>query len=92
MFVRSSTYSAMRERAVLAETQLDIMVRKWNRLVKRINLMGGESYLSRREQRRQQLSDEDIQRLLQLVHPDKHGGKQAAQEMTAKLLAMRGAR
>lgn len=37
-----------------------------------------------------QLTDSDIQRLLSLCHPDKHGGKASATEMTQKLLAMRG--
>jgi len=37
----------------------------------------------------QQLSAEDIKRLLMLCHPDKHGGKPMATEMTAKLLQLR---
>ena len=36
-----------------------------------------------------QFSDDDLRRLIQLCHPDKHDGKQMAQDMTAKLQAMR---
>lgn len=36
------------------------------------------------------LSTEDIKRLISLCHPDKHGGKPMAVEMTQKLLSLRG--
>lgn len=35
------------------------------------------------------LSLEDLQKLLSLCHPDKHGGKMSATHMTAKLLQLR---
>ena len=36
------------------------------------------------------ISEDDIKKMLLLCHPDKHGGKQIAHEVTQKLLAMRG--
>lgn len=36
------------------------------------------------------LSTGDIKRLISLCHPDKHGGKPMAVEMTQKLLSLRG--
>jgi hypothetical protein len=38
---------------------------------------------------RQQFNAEDIKRLLQLCHPDKHDGKAIATEMTQKLLKLK---
>jgi len=37
-----------------------------------------------------QFSQEDIKRLLRLCHPDRHDNSDAANEMTKKLLSMRG--
>lgn len=36
------------------------------------------------------LSPGDLKRLISLCHPDKHGGKPMAVEMTQKLLSLRG--
>lgn len=36
-----------------------------------------------------QFSKEDIKRLITLCHPDKHGGKEMAKEMTQKLIRLR---
>lgn len=37
-----------------------------------------------------QFSQDEIQKLLMLCHPDKHGGKEMAMKMTQKLLSLRG--
>lgn len=102
MFVKKSTYQAMAARAVAAEVNLIMWQRgyadllaKWNDLVNQINAKGGEDFLrrgkvpSRVPSRPSQLTLDDVHRLIQLVHPDKHGGKPAATEMTAKLLKLR---
>jgi hypothetical protein len=61
--------------------------RKWNELVNQINRKGGQRFLDGMPAA--QLSADDVRKLLMLCHPDKHGGKQMAHDMTAKLLAMR---
>jgi hypothetical protein len=53
---------------------------KWNDLVKRFNV----------QQQPQQFTQEELAKLIQLCHPDKHDGKASATEMTQKLLRMRG--
>lgn len=98
MFVLNSTYQQMFQRAIRAELVLrsvsddrDRLTDKWNALVNRINALGGENFLQRGAAARDdRFSAEDIQRLLQLCHPDKHDGKQMATDMTAKLLKMKG--
>lgn len=58
---------------------------KWNDLVERVNSKGGESFLDSAPI----LSEDDIKKLLQLCHPDKHEGKQLAVDMTHRLLELR---
>lgn len=69
------------------------LAREWNRLVEKINRKGGQSFLDHgvipKKSIGTDLSQEDIKRLLQLCHPDKHNGKPLASEMTAKLLSLR---
>jgi hypothetical protein len=96
MFVRQSTHDR-----VLFERDLEkslknnyrdmylTLVDKWNRLVVQVNRAGGESALSKNYTQESQFSQEDIRRLLQLCHPDKHDGKQSAVEMTQKLNRLR---
>lgn len=66
---------------------------EWDNLVARINAKGGERFLKHgviyAGRAPAQLTKDDIKRLLSLVHPDKHNGKQSAVEMTQKLLSMR---
>lgn len=64
---------------------------KWDTLVDRVNVKGGEDFLDRGVLPENLLSQEDVRKLLQLVHPDKHDGKQMAVEMTQKLLKMKEA-
>lgn len=67
---------------------------KWNELVKRINGLGGEDFLQNARltglETPSQFSDAELRSLLQLVHPDKHSGKQSAITMTQKINALRG--
>jgi hypothetical protein len=65
------------------------LLRKWNDLVERINQLGGESFLQGATEKHVQFTADELQRLIQLCHPDKHDGKQMATEMTAKLLKMK---
>jgi hypothetical protein len=96
MFVKKSRYDSMERRAEYAEARLrqtirehNALVEKWNALVRRVNELGGESFLRGKHQESATLAAEDLQRLIQLCHPDKHNGKLMATEMTAKLLKMR---
>lgn len=75
----------------VAQLTLQQQTRKWNQLVERINKLGGESFLQKGEAQLKatQFSQDDIRRLLQLCHPDKHGGSSLAVEMTQKLLKAR---
>jgi hypothetical protein len=60
---------------------------KWNRLVGQINAKGGLHFLNNPPPAA--LTKQDVRSLLQLCHPDKHQGRELAQEMTRKLLAMK---
>ena len=90
----SSSRQLERALGELVDTRLQLagLMRQWNRLVERVNEKGGEDFLERGvlpEDAPAVLSEDDITKLLQLCHPDKHGGKKSAQDMTAKLLGMR---
>lgn len=95
MFVRQSTYDAKCRafdsvaRLYYEEVnELAALRQKWNALVGRINKLGGESFL--KAPKPAQFTKEEIQKLILLCHPDKHDGKPMANEMTAKLLTMKG--
>jgi hypothetical protein len=103
MIVRESTYrkacaerdalkkelGEIRQVALHLKGKYEALIKDWNSLVRRINANGGESILSGSKPS-DQLSSDDIKKLLMLIHPDKHGGKPMAQEMTAKILQIRG--
>lgn len=107
MFTRTSKYKeAVRVGERLAhkldEAQITASVYKrkfydvldeYNELIRRINKLGGESFLRTGEVERdkpaQQFTDEEIKVLISLCHPDRHGGKESATRMTTKLLQMR---
>ncbi len=96
MFVRQSKYDkAKRESdeymtiAIMFKRKYDALLDEWNDLVGRVNAAGGVSGIKKRNEAQNPFSQEDIKRLLMLCHPDRHGGKQMAVEMTQKLTAMR---
>lgn len=64
------------------------LVRKWNNLVDRVNAIGGEKALSGNVNTLN-MSEDDIKRLLQLCHPDRHRNSDLSVEMTQKLLQLR---
>jgi hypothetical protein len=68
------------------------LLREWNQLVSQINKKGGEQFLSHGAvPRAEQFSKEEIAKLIQLCHPDKHDGKPMAVEITQRLLDMKRA-
>lgn len=74
--------------------QFNELQAKWNDVIERINEKGGEAFLNHGElygfaKPSKQFTDDELRSLLQLVHPDKHGGKQSAVNMTQKINQLR---
>lgn len=65
------------------------MLNKYNELVTRINEHGGEALFSQKPAQSQFTQDE-IEKLIRLCHPDKHNNSATANELTARLLKLRG--
>jgi len=99
MFVRESTYLAEVRRRRAAESslmytnrQLQTLRNEMDELVRRINAKGGEAFLrygTLQPQQQTHFTKDEVTKMLMLCHPDKHGGKQSATDMTAKLLKLR---
>jgi len=85
MFVLQSTYDRLSRQLLETKMELATTTRDWNLLIRRINKKGGEAFL----QQGNRLTDKEITKLISLCHPDKHGGKKSAVEMTQKLLKLR---
>lgn len=64
------------------------LLRDWNNLVDRVNAIGGERALSG-SANALNMGEDDIKRLLQLCHPDRHRNSDLSVEMTQKLLQLR---
>ena len=63
-------------------------------MIEKINDKGGEQFLEHgvlRPRLPAQFTAQELKELVQLCHPDKHGGKESAQRLTAKLNALREA-
>ncbi len=68
----------------------------WNNLVAWVKSVGGIKHVNHvmrggHSSIASELDSKDFQKILMLIHPDKHGGKQMAVEMTAKVLEIRKA-
>jgi hypothetical protein len=101
MFVRQSTYDkSERQRKINANAYwelkreheyLDIkykgLLERWNELVRDVNAKGGQQFLACHSG--SQFTDNELKSLLQLVHPDKHGGKESAKVITQKINQLR---
>lgn len=83
MFVRRSKYDDLKIRCEWLQIQLRAQIGCYDELRKRLQR-------SKQVQASPQLSQDDIKRMLILCHPDKHGGKTIATEVTQKLLQLRG--
>ena len=77
--------------ALLWKTRYEELIKEYNELVRRVNEKGGEQFLEHGSIHPQgiQISKDDLKVLIQLCHPDKHGGKESAVEITKKLLLLR---
>lgn len=65
---------------------------RWNAVVDQINSKGGMNFLNNGSigaKTVHQFTDDELRSLLQLVHPDKHGGKQSAITLTQKINSLR---
>jgi hypothetical protein len=102
MFVRQSTYDkAIEDRnneqwlAIKWKVKYQSLEARWTELVEQINDKGGRDFLLHGKIDRNapktihQFNDDELRSLLQLVHPDKHGGKQSAVVMTQKINGLR---
>lgn len=71
------------------------LLRKWNEIVRIVNDKGGREFLdrgvipSRYAKTQEQFTQDELRSLLQLVHPDKHCGKQSAVNLTKKINDLR---
>lgn len=98
MFVKASTHKKLQHRVISLNTEVitlrtmySSLMEDHNKLIRRINDKGGERFLEDGAINLiPQLNDGEIKTLIQLCHPDKHNGKESAQNITAKLLLMRG--
>lgn len=102
MIVLKSTYDKLKaDYAILVTSHVNAVDKynslrgKWDGLIEELNAKGGREFIdkARIPSKQQVLSapfgDDDLRKLLSLCHPDKHGGKKIAEEMTVKLLRMR---
>lgn len=91
MFVTATTHENLKRELQNENLKLrlkyTILLKQWNSLVEKINAKGGEAFLE--QNCSTSLSKDDIKKLLMLCHPDKHGGKQLAVDMTTKLLQIK---
>lgn len=87
MFVSGSKYKELELQLWAARFALNAKVEEWNKLVNRINAKGGEAFLNSAPV--PQFTADELKTLLQLCHPDKHGGKESAVRITQKLLELR---
>lgn len=63
---------------------------KWNQLVNAINNKGGQNFLDNATLNGpSQFTPAEIDTLIRLCHPDKHGNSAAANSITQRLLGMR---
>ncbi len=93
MFVTKSKYNEAVARAdalwrIAAEHKRDLeaLAAKWNRIVRQIN--SGE-LVSKSSVKTSELTRAEVDTLIRLCHPDKHGGSQSANDITARLLGLR---
>ena len=89
MFVRESTHRRLQQRYKELDRANDVLLDKWNALVRQINAKGGALFLEEGSVTPTKVfTQTEVRKLLQLCHPDKHDGKPMAVEMTQKLLTL----
>ena len=99
MFVKQSTYDKLEDKyknmtstASHYQSKYLALLMEWNSTVEKINMRTGSWEFIETgviPQGATQLSQDDIRSLIQLVHPDKHEGKESAVRLTQVLLKLR---
>ena len=91
MFTRTSKNDALVRDHIRLETKYNLLISEWNILVRRINARGGSDFLNSDAPKNteQMFSEDELKKLLSLCHPDKHGGKKSANDITAKIISIR---
>lgn len=99
MFVRKSKYDDLELKYSMLEYEykkvrfeLSSTIVKLSTLIREINRKGGQQFLDEGiipKSKNQNFTLEDVKKLLQLCHPDKHDNKPISTEMTSKLLSIR---
>lgn len=87
MFSFYQKYADALERAQFFYEEYNRVTTRLNALIDIINANGGEDFLLMKLQ--SQFSEEELTKLINLCHPDKHDGKPMAVEMTQKLLTLK---
>ena len=95
MFVTQKRYDRLLRAAaqleiakLVAEQKYHELLNEWNDLVRRVNR---GDLVPKSQAQRGTFTPDEIDTLVRLCHPDKHGGSKASNEITARLLALRKA-
>lgn len=102
MIVLQSTFDKVRQqrdheqsKGIQFQIKYSALLSRWNELVGKINAKGGDDFLlygkidKSSSKTVHQFTDDELRSLLQLVHPDKHGGKESAVRLTQKINELR---
>lgn len=84
--VNANAYWELQRQYQALDSKYDALQAKWNILVRDINAKGGQDFLNKACG---QFNDDELRSLLQLVHPDKHDGKESAHKLTQKINGLR---
>ncbi len=89
MFCLESTLVAERKRRYQVETQYVALVKQWNDLTKLINSKGGQQFLDSNPVTGASpvtgFSNDDINKMIRLCHPDKHANSEMSNYITSIL-------
>lgn len=77
--------------AIAWRNKYENLLAEFNKLISIINEKGGQQFLDHGaiEPKGLDLTQDDLKIIIQLCHPDRHGGKESATEITKKLLLLR---
>lgn len=67
----------------------DLLLSQWNWLVDKVNAKGGEVFLENAVMPTPPFTEDEINFLIRVSHPDRNKGSDVSNEVTKKLLAMR---
>lgn len=88
MFVLKVKYDILVRKYWELDKAFNKAAKKWNELVEQINKKGGEEFL----QDAILFSDEELNVLIRLCHPDKHNSSPMSTSITGKLITIKQGR